>query len=128
LSAEENLRLTTIIREYDEFLYEDVKNGTGKQKKGYNKVKKCCKVAAADGYKYVWVDTCCIDKSSSAELSEAINSMFQWYSDSDVCYVYLSDVDNFREGQPLAEKLQKSRWVFRGWYARFPRIHSTGSS
>ncbi|KAL5905981.1 hypothetical protein ACKVV1_010394 [Pyricularia oryzae] len=28
---------------------------------------------------YVWVDICCIDKTSSAELSEAINSMFRWY-------------------------------------------------
>lgn len=51
-----------------------------KSKSGYLKVKKCCEKAAAHGYKYAWVDSCCIDKRSSAELSEAINSMFNWLS------------------------------------------------
>ena len=46
-----------------------------------------------DRISYIWIDTCCIDKSSSAELSEAINSMFNWYENSTVCYVYLEDVD-----------------------------------
>jgi hypothetical protein len=51
--------------------------GIDVQKAGYQKIKKCCKTGAADGYEYVWIDTCCIDKTSSAELSEAINSMFR---------------------------------------------------
>ena len=39
-----------------------------------------------------WTDTCCIDRSSSVELSEAINSVFLWYGESSICYVYMSDV------------------------------------
>jgi hypothetical protein len=34
-----------------------------------------------------------IDKLSSAELSEAINSMFRWYQQAGICYAYLSDVE-----------------------------------
>src|SRR5437868_5048763 len=48
--------------------------------------------AEKDDVTYVWVDTCCIDQSSSAELSEAINSMYQWYANARVCYAYLEDV------------------------------------
>ena len=63
---------------------------------------------------YGWVDTCCIDKKSSAELSEAINSMYRWYSQAHVCLVYLADVMPSspidRQGQ-----LMKSRWFTRGW-------------
>src|SRR5690349_5495314 len=59
---------------------------------GYRKIVSFCDLAAREGFKYGWVDTCCIDKTSSAELSEAINSMFQWYRDAKVCYAYLSDV------------------------------------
>ncbi|KAM7218511.1 hypothetical protein V8F06_006115 [Rhypophila decipiens] len=51
-------------------------------KKGWQKIKKTCRLAAAEGIYYAWIDTCCIDKSSSAELSEAINSMFKWYKES----------------------------------------------
>lgn len=51
-----------------------------KDKKGYGKIKKTCDVAKIqDNLDYAWVDTCCIDKTSSAELTEAINSMFEWY-------------------------------------------------
>ncbi|KAL4066286.1 heterokaryon incompatibility protein-domain-containing protein [Scleroderma yunnanense] len=59
---------------------------------GYKKILKSCAQAKKDGYKWLWVDTCCIDKRSSAELSEAINSMYQWYENSRVCYAYLHDV------------------------------------
>ena len=61
-----------------------------------------------DGYSWVWVDTCCIDKSSSAELSEAINSMYLWYQDSAVCYAYLADVQDITD-------LNTSKWFSRGW-------------
>lgn len=49
-----------------------------KAKKGYEKIRKCCEIAVSDGFEYAWVDTCCIDKTSSSELSEAINSMWAW--------------------------------------------------
>ncbi|PMD39488.1 HET-domain-containing protein [Hyaloscypha variabilis F] len=63
------------------------------QKTGWEKIRDSCKQARHDGFDYIWIDTCCIDKTSSTELSEAINSMFQWYKDSRICYVYLPDVD-----------------------------------
>ncbi|KAM7215943.1 Heterokaryon incompatibility protein (HET) domain containing protein [Rhypophila decipiens] len=63
-----------------------------KKKPGYQKICNFARVAAADGFEYMWVDTCCIDKSSSAELSESINSMFRWYRKATRCYVYLADV------------------------------------
>ncbi len=113
------------------------------QKTGFAKIKSACAQAQADGLDYIWVDTNCIDKSSSAELSEAINSMFAWYKNSRVCYVYLADVkdpddvagnlggeteelawDDYLERQNAVEdmrkarfedSLRKSRWFTRGW-------------
>jgi hypothetical protein len=80
------------------------------QKAGFKKIKFCCDQAVKDGLQWVWVDTCCIDKTSTAELSEAINSMFQWYRQSAICYVYLADVQH-TDGLELAH----SRWLTRGW-------------
>lgn len=76
---------------------------------GSSKIRNACAQAVKDGWEYIWVDTCCINKESSAELSEAINSMYQWYRASEVCYVYLSDVS------PSAKELRQSRWFTRGW-------------
>lgn len=71
---------------------------------GWAKIENSCRQAAADKIDYVWVDTCCIDKSSSAELQEAINSMYRWYQNADRCYAYLSDL------QPLwTERLSVER-------------------
>lgn len=83
-----------------------------RQNKGFPKIEGCCARAKKSGYTWVWVDSCCIDKRSSAELSEALNSMFEWYKSSDVCYVYLSDVSN---SQDLPQIIRKSRWFTRGW-------------
>ena len=76
----------------------------------YDKIARCCTLASSRGYQWVRIDTCCIDKSSSAELSEAINSMFRWYRNSKECYVYLEDVsiDDM-------DQLGSSRWFTRGW-------------
>ena len=74
------------------------------------KIQRFCEVAREAGYDYGWVDTCCIDQTSSAELSEAINSMYNWYRHSSVCYVFLHDVHKF----PSEQRLQ-SVWFFRGW-------------
>lgn len=41
--------------------------------KGYGKILKACELARSHDLEYAWVDTCCIDKTSSAELTEAIN-------------------------------------------------------
>ncbi|KAJ4398156.1 hypothetical protein N0V85_006353 [Neurospora sp. IMI 360204] len=56
------------------------------------KVKHACRKAQEDEFEFIWINTCCIDKSSSAELQEAINSMFAWYRKSAICYAFLSDI------------------------------------
>ncbi|USW53813.1 Putative heterokaryon incompatibility [Septoria linicola] len=58
-------------------------------KQGWNELQWCRQQATADGLAHVWADTACIDKTSSQELTESINSMYQWYTEADVCYVYL---------------------------------------
>ena len=75
------------------------------------KVEKFCAFAASLGYDWAWVDTCCIDKTSSSELSEAINSMFEWYTKSDLCVAYLRDVTSVN----THKQLRKSVWFTRGW-------------
>ncbi|KIW16610.1 hypothetical protein PV08_03798 [Exophiala spinifera] len=93
--------------EEEEMNFESIKSFS-EDTKGSRKVKRFCQVALKRGYAYVWVDTCCIDKKSSAELNEAINSMYKWYSEAAICYVYLSDVNN-------RDDLEKSLWFTRGW-------------
>ncbi|KAI0357703.1 HET-domain-containing protein [Trametes cingulata] len=82
-----------------------------------DKIKDMCRVARAAGYTLVWIDSCCIDKSSSAELSEAINSMYDWYRLADVCYVYLADVSETDDtpGGNVRSLMCNSRWYTRGW-------------
>jgi Heterokaryon incompatibility protein (HET) len=106
----------------EEVLYQDLMDGTGKNKTGYEKIYFCAEQAERDGLHYFWVDTCCIDKTSSAELSEAINSMFRWYRNAAKCYVYLSDVsrtasDPYDKSNQLSweSMFQNSRWFARGW-------------
>lgn len=105
----------------EEVTFRDITNGLGKEKAGYRKIRFCANQAAKDDIHHFWVDTCCIDKSSSAELQEAINSMFRWYHNAAKCYVYLSDVSIINsKGQILRQEVwkptfQKSRWFTRGW-------------
>jgi hypothetical protein len=68
----------------------------------------------------IWTNTFCIDKTSSAELSEAINSMYKWYEGSCICYVYLADVAEdarrlFFNGTGAKNSFDSSRWFKRGW-------------
>lgn len=98
-------------------------------KAGYQKIKMACQEAAKDKFKYIWIDTsvsrplltdyradtwtsCCIDNSSSAELSEAINSMYRWYKDAVAAYAYLEDV----EDKDDLEAFRDSRWFTRDQY------------
>jgi hypothetical protein len=89
------------------------------RKEGYLKIQNFALQGKANGFEWGWVDTCCIDKTSSAELSEAINSMYRWYEEADSCYAYLSDVSSSDvEGQQklaLEKQFAASRWFTRGW-------------
>jgi hypothetical protein len=78
--------------EAEEVTFKDLIDGISKSKAGYSKIEFCGEQARRDGLQYFWVDTCCIDKSNSTELAEAINSMFRWYQKAARCYVYLLDV------------------------------------
>ena len=79
------------------------------------KVSGCCKQAQEDGYRYVWIDTCCIDKTNSVELQEAINSMFRWYQNAAICYAFLSDVPRGDDPHKPGSAFVTSRWFQRGW-------------
>ncbi|KAF1838200.1 HET-domain-containing protein [Decorospora gaudefroyi] len=84
-----------------------------RKKNGFAKIQGACQLALIDGYAWIWIDSCCIDKSSSAELQEAINSMWRYYAESNVCYVYLADVPDSEAGWgPI---FAKSVWFTRGW-------------
>ncbi|KAH8600671.1 heterokaryon incompatibility protein-domain-containing protein [Bisporella sp. PMI_857] len=83
-----------------------------RKKGGYRKIVMTCHMASKAGLNYAWIDTCCIDKSSSAELTEAINSMYRYYQRSNICYVFLSDLP---ATSSLHTELKKCRWFTRGW-------------
>lgn len=104
----------------EEVTLQDMKSGEAAAKKGYPKVKGCCEKALSDGFDFCWIDTCCIDKTSSAELSEAINSMYKWYAASAICYVYLPDVTEsfgalFPNEITRYRNFDSARWFKRGW-------------
>ncbi|KAI0843848.1 HET-domain-containing protein [Daldinia vernicosa] len=98
----------------DEVTLQDLTLDKDRTKAGWDKILNCCRKCLKEGWKYVWIDTCCIDKTSSAELSEAINSMFAWYQRAAICYAFLSDVWRVRKGDEPGT-LARSRWFTRGW-------------
>ncbi|KAI0662707.1 heterokaryon incompatibility protein-domain-containing protein [Cubamyces menziesii] len=93
------------------------RDGSGKNPRSQAsaKVRACCMYAEADGYDWLWEDTCCIDKTSSAELSEAINSMYTWYSSASVCYAYLADVPADDDPAAPDSAFRRSAWFGRSW-------------
>ncbi|KAM0367748.1 hypothetical protein ACHAPY_011687 [Fusarium culmorum] len=103
------------LQQWDSLVISDIVTSDINSMKGYQKIKQFGQKAASHGFDWVWVDTCCIDKKSSAELSEAINSMFGWYRNAQVCYVYLQDVLWCTDKETIGERLYPSRWFTRGW-------------
>ncbi|RDL34650.1 uncharacterized protein BP5553_07778 [Venustampulla echinocandica] len=105
----------------EEVIFKDLMDSTSQKKAGYSKIDFCGEQARRDGLQYFWVDTCCIDKSNSTELAEAINSMFRWYQDATKCYVYLPDVSRSRSdsadgfNEPWELTFRRSEWFTRGW-------------
>ncbi|ERF76508.1 hypothetical protein EPUS_06171 [Endocarpon pusillum Z07020] len=105
----------------EEILFADVMRNPQNAcfKKGFMKIEKAAERARIDGHTYIWIDTCCISKESSAELQEAINSMYIWYERAVVCYAYLFDVHHLtlyeEEEEGFETALRRSRWFTRGW-------------
>jgi hypothetical protein len=103
-----------------EVTFDDLKNRSGTNKASYAKIQFCGEQARKDSLQYFWVDTCCINKTDSVELQEAINSMFRWYRDAGKCYVYLAAVsvrngDDDHTKRTWEQDFRKSRWFKRGW-------------
>ncbi|KAI5993783.1 heterokaryon incompatibility protein-domain-containing protein [Pisolithus orientalis] len=99
---------------------EEHKRDNVRQRDGYQKIVKSCEQAMKDGYEWLWIDTCCINKRSSSELSEAINSMHRWYQHAHVCYAYLNDVEESifpakRDRDKFGESNGWPVWFLRGW-------------
>ncbi|CAK7228113.1 hypothetical protein SEUCBS140593_006806 [Sporothrix eucalyptigena] len=86
-----------------------------KKKAGFGKIEKSCELARKAGIEYIWIDTCCIDKTNSTELFEAINSMFMWYRNAWICYVYLSDAGG---SSPVYSNPRQDYWHLFKWYRR----------
>ena len=101
----------------DEITFQDLQGSgmSARRKKGYAKLESFCLVAIEYGLSYAWSDTCCIDKSSSAELSEAINSMYTWYEQARVCFAYLEDVPPRSIIYQPGSAFRTSVWFTRGW-------------
>ncbi|KAI9148375.1 Vegetative incompatibility protein [Paramyrothecium foliicola] len=107
----------------EEVTYKHFIEGSWKNMAGAEKIKFCAEETHHHQLRYFWVDSCCIDKSSSAELAEAINSMFSWYQKATRCYVYLTDVSTQSSSSSSSEQsesswttdFENSRWFTRGW-------------
>ncbi|EFE32544.1 uncharacterized protein ARB_00730 [Trichophyton benhamiae CBS 112371] len=97
----------------EEVSLQQLRDGQATAMRGYKKLADSCSQARRDGFDYVWIDTCCIDKTSSAELSEALNSMYQWYQRANICYAYLFDVDETLVAEQSS--FYRSAWFTRGW-------------
>jgi hypothetical protein len=103
-----------IYSTYAGVTYENARDQSVRECEGYNKVAGAMRQAASAGHKYIWIDSCCIDKSSSAEHSESINSMYAWYQKATVCYAFLDNKAGSDTADPEA-LFKKSTWFDRGW-------------
>ncbi|KAI4260470.1 MAG: hypothetical protein L6R42_004048 [Xanthoria sp. 1 TBL-2021] len=105
----------------DEATFQDFEKGVQEKREGFKEIKDFCDFVSGYDVEWGWVDTCCIDKRSSAELTEAINSMYAWYRNAHHCYAHLSDVwseDDVRVNelsQTTLDQIKKSQWFTRGW-------------
>ena len=103
--------LSHVWNQRGEVQFEDMRSeSTLHGNPSYLKLLGCCNEATKKGYDWVWIDTCCIDKSSSAELSEAINSMFRWYQQATICFALLEDVPDSTDSSQQDSSFRRSKW------------------
>ncbi|KAI6004437.1 heterokaryon incompatibility protein-domain-containing protein [Pisolithus orientalis] len=98
----------------------EAKQNEIRERLGYKKIIRSCEQALRDGYKYLWIDTCCINKPDISELSRSIKSMYRWYKNSSVCYAYLHDITDLSFPTASSEKRYPDSkgwpvWFSRGW-------------
>ena len=82
---------------------------------GFGKIADACAQARKIGLDWIWIDTCCIDRTSSHELSTSINSIFRWYRDAQICFAYLGDVNTVKTEDKVEDQILNSEWFTRGW-------------
>ncbi|KAI8958484.1 heterokaryon incompatibility protein-domain-containing protein [Daldinia sp. FL1419] len=112
----------------DEILFHEFADGREalQSRTGWRKMTRFCETALRHGFKHAWMDACCIDKRNSADLSEAINSMYKYYYKSAACFIYLEDVHKYADEanslpgvqvtrDQLLTRVKATRWVTRGW-------------
>ncbi|KAG0706238.1 heterokaryon incompatibility protein-domain-containing protein [Suillus ampliporus] len=107
----ERLKYATLSHRWSEKgepTFEDISSDQPRTGAKWDKISQFCTVARDMGCSLAWIDTCCIDKSSSAELDEAIRSMFRWYRNSNVCIAYLAQSTS-------VEDCGDDDWYMRGW-------------
>ncbi|KAK7443556.1 hypothetical protein VKT23_015729 [Stygiomarasmius scandens] len=90
---------------YDRFIHPQ---GETFSKQGYKKIQAACKQARRDGICYIWIDTCCIKQGNHDDVAANITSMYAYYQNAEVCYVYLVDVKGKWD-------IMSSKWFIRGW-------------
>ncbi|KAK4500922.1 hypothetical protein PRZ48_009114 [Zasmidium cellare] len=100
--------------EDEEASMKDLSDALDMSKSGHRKVKGFADYVRknVDGVEWIWIDTCCINQDSSQEVSEAINSMFRWYLEAQVCLAYMADVSDASDMASFG----RSVWFTRGWY------------
>ena len=100
----------------EEVSFHDHIAGAKRNSTGWRKIRDSCQMALTQDLKYTWIDTCCINKDSSAEESKSINSMFRWYQESSLAFVYLDDVHvSYLTSEDEIKQFSESRWFTRGW-------------
>lgn len=108
-------------KDEEEVTFHEVGSKPSETKAGHAKIELCGRQAERDGWQHFWVDTCCIDKANHTELSKAITSMYRWYQNAQICYVYLADVlsepgdSGHQSDRCWKSSFRKSRWFTRGW-------------
>ncbi|GIZ38637.1 hypothetical protein CKM354_000204900 [Cercospora kikuchii] len=97
----------------EEVTLQDIQQNRATSKIGYKKIQGFAKFAQENlkSINWIWIDTCCIDKTSAAELSESVNLMFKWYRNAEICLAYLADVGSVDEPRDCT----RSEWFRRGW-------------
>ena len=101
--------------EAHESSFQDARDRENLDSTGWKKIQRFCAFAKKWDWEYAWADTCCIDKTSSSELSESINSMYTYYRNAEECYAYLNDVPANLAPEAKIDALRRSKWFTRGW-------------
>jgi hypothetical protein len=94
-------------------MFEDVQTGQRTDTSGFKKVQGFAKFIRENltSIDWMWIGIRCVNQASDREVSEAVNSMFRWYSEAKLCLAYIRDVEDANNGSHF----KQSEWFRRGW-------------